>query len=250
MRRTLRYSWIGRIARTLYRRLISPVPTSPYTLGEVEDMCAVHLVPPDDLRFFFQDAIEILRKRKGGAIGDYLEFGVFNGSSLGSMYEAALMLRERDMRYFGFDSFQGLPKEAEHEDSGVWKKGFYTCSREQTEECLRQRRIYLDRITFVEGWYNETLTPATRERLELKNLGIVFIDCDAYSSAKSVLDFIEPLIGEPCIICFDDWKLYDTDLRNDGEYRAFNEFLEAHPEIQFEEIESYNRKSRSFLVYR
>jgi len=80
------------------------------------------------------------------------------------------------------------------------------------------------------------------------DIGMVFIDCDTYSSSKTVLDFLAPLIQKPAIFCFDDWKLYDMDIKGTGEYRSFNEFLEKHSHITAKEMKSYNRKSKSFLI--
>ena len=63
-----------------------------------------------------------------------------------------------------------------------------------------------------------------------------------------MLDFIAPLINQPILICFDDWKLNDLDIQGLGEYKAFNEFLENNPTIIAQPVKSYNRKSKSFLV--
>ncbi|MBS3083355.1 hypothetical protein J4423_00975, partial [Candidatus Pacearchaeota archaeon] len=98
------------------------------------------------------------------------------------------------------------------------------------------------------GWYNKTLNSKNINKLKLNKIGIVFIDCDTYSSAKLVLDFIGPLLKEEAILCFDDWKLNDLDIKEMGEYKAFNEFLDKNPQLQAEEIKSYNRKSKSFLI--
>lgn len=38
------------------------------------------------------------------------------------------------------------------------------------------------------------------------------------------------------------------DVKGEGECRSFNEFLESNPQFEAEEIKSYNRKSKSFLV--
>jgi hypothetical protein len=100
----------------------------------------------------------------------------------------------------------------------------------------------------VNGWYNETLTRETKEKFTINNPGIIFIDCDTYSSSKSVLDFLAPILKAPCIICLDDWKLNDLDIKEMGEYKSFNEFLENNPNLSATEIPSYNRKSKSFLV--
>jgi hypothetical protein len=244
---SFRYSPATRLAKTVYRKF-SPVPRSPWTAGAVADICLVNLVPPETLIGFFEGCIETLKQLKGEDIGDYLEFGIFNGNSIGSMYLARAHTGANAMRLFGFDAFEGLPAGAENEDDGVWKKGFYTCSFGQMEECLTRREVNPKEITWVRGWYDQTLNQDTKAEYELQNLGIIFIDCDTYSSSKSVLDFIAPLIKAPVIICLDDWKLNDLDIKGMGEYKSFNEFLEASPHLRATAMKSYNRKSRTFLI--
>jgi hypothetical protein len=100
----------------------------------------------------------------------------------------------------------------------------------------------------VRGWYKETLNDETASKLNLRKIALAFIDCDTYSSSKAVLDFIAPFVTEPMIICLDDWKLNDLDLKGLGEYKSFNEFLESNPHLVAKEIRSYNRKSKSFQV--
>lgn len=243
---TFRYNPLQRILKVIYRKF-SPVPRSPWTEGYVENICAVNLVPPETLKGFFEDCVKKLQAIKGNDIGDYLEFGVFNGSSLSSMYLTAQKL-ELNSRFFGFDAFQGLPAGAEKEDDGVWKKGFYACSFEKMNECLKEKGVDPDKVNWVKGWYQDTLNTELIKKYDLKKLGIVFIDCDTYSSSKTVLDFVAPLIKEPVIICLDDWKLNDLDIKGLGEYKSFNEFLEANSHLKAEEIKSYNRKSKTFLV--
>ncbi len=247
-KRDFRYSWLTRVLKTWVRRYF-PVPKSPYTEGYVEDICSVNLVPPDKLKKFFAACIKELQVLKGANIGDYWEFGVFNGSSMSSMYDTCRELGVmQQTRFFGFDAFEGLPPEAENEDDGVWKKGFYHCPFHKLEQCLMRRGVDPGNITWVKGWFNQTLNSKTVCRYGLKNPGIVFIDCDTYSSSKTVLDFIAPLITAETIICLDDWKLNDLDLKGMGEYRAFNEFLDENPHLRAEELISYNRKSKTFLI--
>lgn len=242
-----RYNPAKRLAKKVYRKF-NPVPKSPYTIGYVEDICAVNLVPPEKLIAFFTRCIKLLQNVRGQDIGDYLEFGVFNGSSISSMHITAKQLGLEKTRFFGFDAFEGLPAGSENEDDGVWKKGFYACSFEQMQNCLQRRQIDPQSITWIKGWYDQTLNPSTAQKYNLESPGIVFIDCDTYSSSKAVLDFITPLIKKPVIICLDDWKLNDLDIKGMGEYKSFNEFLESNPNFKVSEIKSYNRKSRSFLV--
>ncbi len=242
-----RYTPVQRTLKKIYRKFF-PIPSSPWTKGHIDDICNINLVPPEKLNLFFTECIKLLQDLKGKDIGDYLEFGVFNGSSMSSMYLTAKKLDLVSMSFFGFDAFQGLPPEAEKEDAGVWEKGFYACSFEKMKECLKGKNIDPKDINWVKGWYKDTLTKNTIKQYKLDNIGIVFIDCDTYSSSKAVLNFIAPLITEEAIFCFDDWKLNDLDLKEMGEYKSFNEFLEENTHLEAKEIESYNRKSKSFLI--
>ena len=245
--RDFTYSPVEIEIKRTFRRIF-PVPKSPWTNEPIEDKSVINLVPPEKLRPFFRNCIDILRQLKGDDIGDYLEFGVFNGSSMASMHHAAKSADANDMRFFGFDAFEGLPPGAELEDDGVWQKGFYACSFEEMQRSLRSKGVDPDAINWVKGWYEETLRPETAETHEIDNIAISFIDCDTYSSAKSVLDFLAPLVKQPAIFCFDDWKLNDLDIKEMGEYKAFNEFLRANPQLEARELRSYNRKSKTFLI--
>ncbi len=244
---SFRYSLIQRFSKKIFRKFF-PMPRSPWTMGHVDDICCVNLVPPEKLKTFFADCIKKLQGIKGKDIGDYLEFGVFNGSSMSSMYLTAKKLDLDSMRFFGLDAFQGLPEGAESEDDGVWKKGFYSCPFEKMQECLKRKNINPKDINWVKGWYKDTLNDKTIKEFNLKKIGIVFIDCDTYSSSKAALDFIGPLLTEEAILCFDDWKLNDLDIKGIGEYKSFNEFLEKNTHLEAKEIKSYNRKSKSFLI--
>lgn len=251
-----RYSAFTKATKQAYRKVF-PTPKSSATMRKIENICEVNFVPPEVLHAFFKRAIKMLQQARGQgqdlagvSIGDYLEFGVFNGTSLASMYLACqeLGVSASTTRFFGFDAFEGLPPDAEKGDGGVWKGGFYKCSFEQMEGCIQKRGVDPKDINWVKGWYNDTLNAALVEKYNLADLGIIFVDCDTYGSSKTVLDFVAPLIKKSAIVCLDDWKINDLDIKGMGEYQAFNEFLEANTHLTAKEIRSYNRESKSFLV--
>jgi len=241
-----RYNLIQRGIIKFYRKF-SPIPGSPWTKGKVDDICKINLVPPETLKSFFTDCINRLQKIKGKEVGDYLEFGVFNGSSLGSAYLTAKKFNLKSMRFFGFDSFEGLPAGTD-EEHDILQKGFYCCPFNKTKECLKRRGVNPDEIIWIKGLYQDTLNDEIIKKHDIGGLGIVFIDCDTYSSSKAVFDFLAPFVTEPCIFCLDDWRLYDMDIKGTGEYKSFNEFLEKNTHIKAKRIKSYNRKSESFLI--
>jgi len=228
-------------------RKIFPIP-SPPKIDDYDNICDVELVPQKELFNFYKRIINKYFKDKETIV--HFEFGIFNGNSLSAaykFYEGRENKTKKDYQIVAFDSFQGLPKEAEYEDGGVWKKGMYACSRSEVEHCLANKNVSLDKIKFIEGWYSDTFKKNT---LNIDYVDVVFIDSDIYSSAKLILNYIEPMIKDRVLICFDDWKLKDLDLYELGESKAFEEFMVENKSIQIEELQSYNQKSKSFILKR
>src|SRR5687767_14085356 len=69
-------------------------------------------VPPDEYRAHLAGGLEVLQERIGESkrLGDYLEFGVYNGTSLLAACRQTAAMNLSHMRLFGFDSFEGLPQ--------------------------------------------------------------------------------------------------------------------------------------------
>lgn len=225
-------------------RWLKPIPKSPEARpGEAFNLT---LVPEAALTDRFAAAIRQL-EGFGRRVEAYVEFGVYNGTSLACMYRA-LEQTGRSARLVGFDSFEGLPPEVGEEDQGVWRPGQFSCPLEVTEARLAARSVDLEQVTLVKGWYRETLSrpPST---YGLERVSMVMIDSDCCSSARMALAFIEPALDDVAIIFFDDWKLNDLDLHGEGEYRAFKEFLSAG-RWSAKALKSYNRKSMTFLLRR
>lgn len=203
----------------------------------------------------YQECLRLLMQREPAeALGDYLEFGVFHGSTLACMYEARESLGLDHVRLFGFDSFQGLPASAAEEDGGLWAPGQYRCSMARTQENLESWGVPLDEVTLIEGWFRDTATPAMRDRHHIRKASIVMVDCDIYSSTVEALAFSGPLVDRQAVFVFDDWHAGGLADRHLGERKAFDEFLAAHPEFEAEEIHGLNYKDKAdptlFLVRR
>jgi hypothetical protein len=209
------------------------------------------LVPERELETCFEHAIRCLQTEAGGEpLGDYLEFGVCHGASMACMHRVAGALGLGDIRFIGFDSFAGLPPEADKPEEGPWWSGYYRSNRGFTEQFLTDAGIDWKRTTLIEGWFDDTLTEETRQRHHLRKAGVIMIDCDIYSSARRALDFCAPLIVERAVILFDDWHAADLAARGLGEKRAFDEFLAANPDLAAERLPSYTKNAEVFLVRR
>ena len=210
--------------------------------------------------------------------GDYLEFGVFRGNTFtdsfhairnnfmkriqsarnigGSDVNSEVLQREtiwQNMRFFAFDSFQGLPQlDNVDEQSSAFKPGMYANSQENFVAALRANKVDLRKVQVVKGWFEETCSEANIEKYGLSKAAIIWIDSDLYSSAKTVLNFIPPLLQDGTILVFDDWfaNLGNPQL---GEQRAFYEWV-GQPAIKDNFIFTHYQKDKwkrnSFIVSR
>lgn len=133
----------------------------------------------------------------------YLEFGVYKGTSI--KYWAS-RVSHSSARFYGFDSFQGLPN--------AWRldapRGRYNLGGVPPD--VGDRRIVL-----VPGLFEETLPDFAvpdHDRM------VVNVDCDVYSAARVVLVRLEPHLHPGTILLFDE--LNDPN----NELRALEEFLD------------------------
>lgn len=215
---------------------------------------SLELVPGSQLEDHYRRALALLVERIGpDAIGDYVEFGVYVGTSMTSMHRALMAAGLEKVRLIGFDSFEGLPSSASVEGAGRWKPGQYHSDVELTRANLRRNGVPLERVTLVPGWFSETATDATVTSLGLDHANVVLIDCDLYSSAVTALEFVAPRLGAVSVLFFDEWSVGAPGEQGFDERRAFGEFLEHHPEFSSEEVGDlgrYKDVSRGFVLTR
>jgi hypothetical protein len=210
------------------------------------------LVDEAKFRAAMGSAIDRLLDRIGDdELGDYLEFGVYNGSTLSIIYDLLERRGRVSSRLFGFDSFEGLPREADVDDDNIWMPGQFRCPEDFARAFLTKRGVDWQRVTLIKGWFSETCTSATKSRHDMKKAGIIMVDSDLYSSAVEALRFCAPLMGRHTLIIFDEYYPGGRKNRFLGEEKAFSEFLEANPDITSTELdESYSFGSRMFLLER
>ena len=154
------------------------------------------------------------------------------------------------MRFYVFDSFEGLPEKAwQDAECAVFKKGDYAFTLEEVRRNLERNGVDVNEITFIKGWYKEVLNEETRQGLAIEKAAVVYIDCDMYESTVPALEFIVPYITHGTIIIFDDWYCFHA--RPDrGEQRAFNEWLAKNPTIRATQYWQYGWAGQSFIMHR
>lgn len=138
------------------------------------------------------------------------EFGVFSGTSIRvikSMVPDALVC--------GFDSFRGLPED--------WRTNY---SRGEFSNHDSIPHID-DGVVIWKGMFDTTL-PQFKELLGARKLDLVHIDCDLYSSTKTIFDNLHENIRDGTLLVFDELLNYPG--YEDHEIKALEEFMKSHPD--------------------
>lgn len=144
--------------------------------------------------------------------GLILEFGVFEGITIN------FISFNTEETVYGFDSFEGLPED--------WRAGFEKGTF-KTEELPTVN----NNIKLINGWFEDTLPPFIVKNNEY--CSFIHIDCDLYSSTKTIFTYLADRIKEGTIIVFDEFFNYPG--WKDGEFKAFTEFVESYS-VKFEYI--------------
>lgn len=181
-----------------------------------------------------------------GLRGDYLEFGVFRGETFAHAHHRGRQ-RLPWMRYFAFDSFEGLPAPEGVDAGAEFAEGQFACSQADFEKFLNDSGADSDRIVIVPGWFDDSLVPELRAQHELRVCTIAYIDCDLYQSAVPVLEFLTPLVRQGTILLFDDWYCFRADPGR-GVQRAASEWLEKNPHLSLDRWHPFSHHGQSFFV--
>lgn len=182
--------------------------------------------------------------------GDYLEFGVFEGTTFSHAYKF-ISPHFNNMKFIAFDSFEGLPKpegiDAVDGYSSRFNEGQFTCTQEDFLNHIKQAGVNLNKVRVAKGWFNKTLLPEKAGDYGIEKIAVAWIDCDLYEPTVPILKFITPYLTPGAVIIFDDWRCY----RNHpdfGEQRACREWLAENPQITIRELFSFGWNGIAFTV--
>jgi hypothetical protein len=135
--------------------------------------------------------------------GLILEFGVFSGRTLNHIAGLAAQT------VYGFDSFEGLPED--------WRADFPRGSFRGAIPTVAQN------AELVVGYFDKTLPDFLR--LHEGPISFLHIDCDIYSSTRTIFDECSDRLLPGAVIVFDEFFNYVGWRRH--EYKAFMEFVGA-----------------------
>jgi len=140
-----------------------------------------------------------------GIDGHYLEFGVFTG---GTIRYIARRIGQRTIH--GFDSFEGLPEAW----SGFNLGGKAFDRKGQMPRVPNNVRLHL-------GYFDASLPPWLDEHSG--PIAFIHLDCDIYSSTKTVFKLTAPRLAPGTVILFDEYFNFPN--WEQHEFKAFQEFV-------------------------
>lgn len=165
-----------------------------------------------------KDQFRVLEARKDeiSPTADTLivDLGVFKG---GSTRALARIFPKHTIH--GFDSFEGLPEDWSHSMKGAFGglKGL--------PEMPANVRLY-------KGWFDDTL-PVWAIDHEGGIISLLRVDCDLYSSTKTIFDTLGHMLRKGSWICFDELIGYYG--WQEHEHKAFMEFI-AKTDFKYEYV--------------
>jgi len=185
-------------------------------------------------------------------IGDYYEFGIFNGYTFLYVQKYAQLININNMKFFGFDSFKGLPdiRGIDKTDYYAYYTGELSYSKSRVIKDLNSRGADWNKTFIIEGFFEKSLNEGTRKKYKMNKVSVALIDCDLYSSTVEVLNFIKDMIIDKTILIFDEYEsiLFKRD-KDKGESKAFSEFLEKNKNITVEELKSIGT-GKAFIIHK
>lgn len=183
--------------------------------------------------------------------GDYLEFGLYKGDSFIQAWKEAKKCNIENMRFIGFDSFQGFPElKGVDKKYSLIKDGSYKYSMSSFKAELAKHYIFPfldDKIILKEGWFKDTLNEKTKRDLKISKVAVAMLDCDLYESTIEVLNFLKNNIQDGGIIMFDDWFLYKAK-KDLGQQKAVKEWLKMNKDVRLVEYRKFRWGGISFIV--
>jgi O-methyltransferase len=159
--------------------------------------------------------------------GAIVECGVAAGSNFAQMIKASID-SGIDRKYYGFDSFQGIPfgVECDGEQPGIGQldatkygvmqsTGITVHNKSGVIENLRQWNVLNDNIHLIEGWFQDTI-PVN----DIDKIAVLRLDGDLYESTKVCLEHLYSKVQKGGLVIIDDYELA-------GCCKAVHEFIKG-----------------------
>lgn len=160
---------------------------------------------PHAVGFETQKEVTEYALRQVPSQGHLLEFGVFSGGTIRFM-----SARVKGRTIHGFDSFEGLPED--------W--GGFSLASKAFDAGGRLPKVSAN-VQLHRGWFEDSLPGWLAENSG--NVAFIHVDCDLYSSTRTIFELLGDRLCDGSIILFDEYFNYPG--WREHEFKAFQEFV-------------------------
>lgn len=170
----------------------------------------------------------VLKEFSSNCVGRFsvLEFGTSDGYSFVKLLYAARYLRLTDrVMLHTFDTFEGMPAAVDEKDEewtrrDNWVPGQFKGRYEELDAyCSKRYTNY----RIHRGYFEQSIDTAFLSSLDEYPPILIWIDCDYYSSTRTVFERLIDRIPNGCVIYFDDLDNLNYGSRLTGEARLVQE---------------------------
>ena len=199
----------------------------------------------------------VLREFAARAPGPFsvLEFGTSDGYSFVKLLYATRYLKlEYRTIVHTFDSFEGMPASTDVRDKGLggdedWVEGQFRGSYEALNDYCSRR---YSNFRIHRGYFEQSVDDAFLQSLDSHPPALIWIDCDYYSSAKTILTRLLDRIPNGAVVYFDELDSLNYGSRLTGEARLVHEIntgmygaeVELVPDLR---LSLYSRRLYRFM---
>ena len=212
-------SWVARMrdetGHKAYKALGSLWPRFSQAIEMInrnaEMMATIRGYEANDVEMFAdrKQMYSAVNERLGNAGITFLEFGVWQGESLNAW--TSINTNETS-RFFGFDSFEGLPED--------WAQTFSTMRKGHFDLQGKAPTISDARVALIKGWFQHTLRNFLNDT-DLSHPIVVHNDSDLHSSTQYTLSTLDPFLCSGDIVIFDEYS------SPSNEYLAWEQYKRA-----------------------
>jgi hypothetical protein len=183
--------------------------------------------------------------------GDYLEFGMFEGTSFIAAFETNFNIRMNGLiqrKFWGYDSFSGFKYFNENDRHPFFREGDFQSNFEKVNNRIKAHFNGRSPFKVTPGYVEETLGGKTPTELGMAKIAVAFIDLDLGGPAKTALDFMKPAFQEGTIIILDDYFSYRGSIKT-GVAGAFEIFQSENPQFHFRRLLDYGYGGQAFILH-
>jgi hypothetical protein len=178
------------------RRLVALAEGAEYAARNMRDAVATP----------YTEVVLLQGLKLAPAEGLFAEFGVWRGSTINKIAECV----GEFTTVHGFDSFEGLPEDWH----GPYRRGLFQMDG-RLPEVRRNVKLH-------PGWFEATV-PQFAAAHPGTPIAFLHVDCDLYSSTKTIFDGLGDRLRPGSVVVFDEYFNYPG--WRDHEYKAFQELV-------------------------